>query len=560
MQYWIVVALALSPSAWAADRMPWKITQTEWTEADEKDYEDFVFKIGDSGCNTVDKCMKGLGNRKEFRDTDPAGVTWYSDCADFPYFLRAYYALKKHLPFTHASSMSKYPDPPYNNSLRGSANGNYVTDRRDVISPGDGETIDGNKFIHTLTGMISSAMFRFPPEEDKAKKWVDFYPVAITRESVKAGTIIYDPDGHVGVVYKVTDNGQVHIIDAHPGNSLSHKMYGEAISVTRHVGMGQGFKRWRPIKLVGARLGVDGGYYGGHYEAARNSELKDFSDEQYYGTEKARWKAKEWPEFYINGVRVEGRKDQKTGVESRGTAFYEYVRLKLAKVGFKYDPVQEVALMADGLCQDLIYRVQAVDEAIAAKADQKKHPARLPRNIYATEGDWELYSTPSRDARLKVSFQELREKTQSFVERFEAQDPLIDYKGKDLRSDLAHAYWDAVQACTINYKRSDGTEQMLSLEQARVRLFKMSFDPYHCVELRWGATDPQELATCKSTSDKDRWYAAEQRLRNQAERTYGARMDFGVKELESKAKGSGWDEAPDTDVLAYLTATPAHQD
>ncbi len=85
------------------------------------------------------------------------------------------------------------------------------------------------------------------------------------------------------------------------------------------------------------------------------------------------------------------------------------------------------------------------------------------------------------------------------------------------------------------------------------RLFALSFDPYQCVERRWGAASA-ELATCQDGHAKRRWYAAEQGLRNQIDRTYEARMDFSLSELEAHVPGSGVREAPDTDARAYLLA------
>lgn len=60
----------------------------------------------------------------------------------------------------------------------------------------------------------------------------DTYPVAINRNSIKPGTVLYDPNGHIAVVYEVTTNGKVHLIDAHPDNSLTAITYGEKFSQT----------------------------------------------------------------------------------------------------------------------------------------------------------------------------------------------------------------------------------------------------------------------------------------------------------------------------------------
>ncbi len=110
-------------------------------------------------------------------------------------------------------------------------------------------------------------------------------------------------------------------------------------------------------------------------------------------------------------------------------------------------------------------------------------------------------------------------------------------------------YDRAASACNLSYSRSDGSRVQLGYEEARRRLFRLSFDPYQCVERRWGAVGG-ELASCRDGALKRRWYDAEQKLRNQIDRTYEARMDFSLDELEA---GRG-DVAmpPDTDTRSYL--------
>ncbi len=66
-------------------------------------------------------------------------------------------------------------------------------------------------------------------------------------------------------------------------------------------------------------------------------------------------------------------------------------------------------------CADLDYRADAVTLALEAGLQNRPQPDRLPENIYGTEGDWETYSTPSRDARLKTAFKELRDNAPRFL-------------------------------------------------------------------------------------------------------------------------------------------------
>ncbi|MEQ8265786.1 MAG: hypothetical protein RH982_01195, partial [Parvibaculum sp.] len=60
---------------------------------------------------------------------------------------------------------------------------------------------------------------------------------------------------------------------------------------------------------------------------------------------------------------------------------------------------------------------------------------------------------------------------------------------------------------------------------------------------------------CPDGETKRAWYDAQQRLRNQVERTYDVRMGFTLGQLKAAAPGSGQDDAPETDVMAALSAS-----
>ena len=66
------------------------------------------------------------------------------------------------------------------------------------------------------------------------------------------------------------------------------------------------------------------------------------------------------------------------------------------------------------------------------------------------------------------------------------RDPRIVYDGLDLKGDLLRAYDRQSQACTLTILTSDKRPLPMSFDDIAKRLFAMSFDPYHCVELRWG--------------------------------------------------------------------------
>jgi hypothetical protein len=315
--------------------------------------------------------------------------------------------------------------------------------------------------------------------------------------------------------------------------------------VRSRPGMGAGFKNWRPIRVAGYTRASNGDLIGGTVVAEKNRDIPDFSDEQYFGNGEDRASDANWSRgaFTLEGENLD---------------YYDYVRAELAGGSLRFDPVNELREMVKSNCADLHYRADAVVLAVQAGLDKRAHPGRLPYNIYGTDGDWEIYSTPSRDARLKVAFKETRDEVQRFVDLYAMGDKKVVYTGNDLVGDLIAAYNEEAAACSISYTKSDGVDVSFGYEEARARLFRISFDPYNCIELRWGAEDADERATCRDDTSKRAWYEAEQRLRNQIERTYDARMDHDLDELKSPGgTGKGVDAPPDTDVRRFLTEARA---
>jgi hypothetical protein len=516
---WVAaLLLALAPAPAFADSTVRTLTES-WTAGDERGYGEFITAIGDSGCRTVDACLRGPAN--PFRASDPPDFRFRSDCADLPYFLRFYYAWKRGLPFSYVSDVS-----PRGRSrdIRYSPKGNQVEARRDVLS-GD----DGLRVLNALRDQISSATYRIHPALDGD----DLYSPALTPRAIHPGTVIYDPNGHLAVIWRIEPDGRIRYIDAHPDNSLTRGYY-DLRFVRSSPGMGAGFKNWRPVQLVGAVRARDGTLTGGRVVLATNSQIADFALTQFFGTgprgEDSDWKR---GAFALNGQPMD---------------YYDYVRAMLGGGALHFDPLREMADMVTSNCADLGYRAEAVALSLAAGLQNRPQPDQLPVNIYGTEGDWETYSTPSRDARLKTAFKEVRDNAQRFMTLWRAHDPRLGYGGSDLAGDMLGVH-DRAAACSIGYVRSDGVRVTFGYEEARRRLFRLSFDPYQCAERRWGA-EGAELASCRDGAVKRRWYDAEQRLRNQIDRTYEARMDFNLRELEA---GSGGVAAPpDTDTRGYL--------
>lgn len=523
----LVVAAAMM-SAGAAQAAEWRITKDHWSEEDEQGYEEFVAALGESDCATADECLQSDAN--PYRDSDPKNFRLKPDCADLPYILRAYYASKNGLPFTYISGVS----PMGSKDPRFSPNGNKVVSRTDVIRRG--EPINAHRVLHNIRNQVSTGTLRVDPRHNDAP-YKDFYSPALKPGSIRAGTTIYDTEGHAVVVYRVDPDGRIHYMDSHPDLTLTRSVYGPQISRAKPE-LGAGFKNWRPFKLVGATRAADGTLRGGKIVFAENDQIPDFSLDQYIGTHPDPGGDWEAGRFELNGIEM---------------GYYEFVRASVSGGKTTFSPVYEAAQYMRQLCNDMQDRAKAVDAAITAGIHKKAQPDRLPDNIYGTMSmEWELYSSPSRDARLKTAMVGFREELARILELWRKRDPRVIYDGANLKQSLLDTFRQESDRCNVTYVNNAGRTVTLSFEDVMDRLFKLSFDPYHCVERRWGATSEEELASCPDNSTKQDWYEAQQRLRNQIERRYEDRMNFSLRDLEREKEGSGQDTAPDVNVLKVI--------
>jgi hypothetical protein len=522
----------------------WKIKKTQWTDSDEKAYSEFVGLIGQAvekrECHSFQSCLKHKNN--PYKGSDSNNLNVFADCAKLSYVMRGYFAWKNGLPFSVANGVNRRNVSGNDGNLRYTPYGNVVTSRLNFLPSKSGSSWKFADAISTLNVAIPnstySANFRVHfDNSDSDALFTDFYPVTVDRDAIRPGTNIYDPNGHVAIVYKVTADGKIYFIDAHPDNSLTSGLFGTKF-VRSNPFQGAGFKDFRPLKLVGSTFDTAAGsYVGGKIIPAKNAELKKFDIVQFFGTD--RKPRPDWNKgpFVISGTTYN---------------YYDYVRNQLSVGTLKLNPVTEITSLASDICQTTQDRVVAVNASIIVGIQNKAHPDRLPDNIYGTSGEWEEYSTPSRDARLKTSMVELKNLAAELFAKYNSHDPQLDYTGTNIKADMLNAYKAVSNACNITYTKTNGQKVALTLDQVRARIFDISFDPYHCVELRWGAKDPAELASCKDNSNKKDWYTAERVLRNQIERRYDLKMNLSLPELQANKVGLGVQTPPHVDIIDFL--------
>ncbi|WII73373.1 hypothetical protein QJS83_05750 [Bdellovibrio sp. 22V] len=537
LRWILVLSLLLGTALAEAQNNRWRITRTEWSAQDEARFGEFIARIGAAverrECATVADCLRSY-SANPYAGTDPASLRLFADCADLPYYLRSYFAWKNGLPMSIASGV-RPRQTQTGKDVRYSRNGNIVTDRYSITAGRFSAPNAVSLLNETIVNAVYSATFRVMGDQD-GNLFSDFYPVKLSREAIRPGTVIYDPNGHVAIIHRISDDGRIFYIDSHPDNTLTSGMYTPKF-VRSNPYHGAGFKNFRPLYLMGARRTATGEYTGGKIVGARNNMLPHFSYEQFYGNTPD--PAGDWQKgkFIFHGTQF---------------GYYDYLRIMMSNGNLQINPIEDLRQILGDICTSLKDRVVAVDQAIQSGIDKQEHPLRLPLNIYGADGDWEAYATPSRDARLKVSYMDLLFQAKTMISRYKGGDPNIIYYGRNLAADMLAVYERESRACQFSYTNSSGSAVTLDLENARARLFDISFDPYHCVELRWGAKTPQELSSCQDSQNKRQWYAREKWLRNQWERRYDARMDFSLEELNGPKPGAGIAQAPDVDIVSYL--------
>jgi hypothetical protein len=464
----LLAALILIAGCASAQAAPWRITKDHWDTADEAGYGAFITALGDSGCSSSQSCLRDPAN--PWRGSDGRFLDIDVDCAKLPYLLRAYYAWKNGLPFSYVDGVA---------GSRFGHSANRIVSRAGVIDHGGG--IDGAAAIRTLLDNVYSGTFRTDAAADGAIP-ADFYSPALQPGSIRLGTVIYDTNAHVGIVYRVDGSGRIYYMDAHPDFTISRSVYGPQFGQSP-ASLGGGLKNWRPLQLQNAHW-ENGALVGGHYVLARNSQIADFSLVQYFGTERdGTWR--------YRGARL---------------GYYEYARVAVSGGKTDFNPVYELQATMGTLCNELNDRAQAVNQAVANGISAKLHPSAIPANIYSSEdGEWEAYATPARDARLRAAFAAFRQELGKMIGQWLNRDPRVVYDGLDLKRDLLAAYDRESTACAITVLSSDKRPVVLTLDDISRRLFEMSFDPYNCVELRWGG----DGMGCPDQAGKRRYYAME---------------------------------------------------
>jgi hypothetical protein len=444
----------------------------QWSDRDEADYSRWVERLFADKKGSLAACLRNPEGNTLYSDEDRHNSI-FSDCADLPYLLRAYFSYKKKLPFS------------FNVTISGSrySNNNRPGGRRSFLNYSSFTSLAKN-----ISNSVHSGFFRFFWTMEKT----DTYLCQVNRESIIPGTVYYDANGHILVVSQVDDDGTVWFVDAHPDNSLTRKRFGSYLS-RGSCKQGGGFRCWRHQEASNS----------GSFALTSNANVPFFDGE----------KSQCQNSYQVDGLELD---------------YHQWVKRMLATGNGKVDPIKEVQQQLNALDQALQDRVESIAAAVSRNIHRKAHPSSLPYNIYGTEGDWEAYSTPGRDARLKAQIREIFNLIKDSVHAVAQGEHPYEFEGSvtELVQQFDRIWQESVQSIQIDYENSNGTTITRNLGEIMDQLFLLSFDPYHCPELRWGDT---EDASCPDGSSKRWWYDQEQRLRNVIDTDHRAHttLDWG---------------------------------
>ena len=230
--------------SWEAESLYAAWIEALFADADERSSWKALHEVTrDRGRNFLHGHL-GLG---EDEASGPNALAMTPDCADNPYFLRAYFAWKLGLPFGfHETSWGTLESPP--------AAGRLIM--AEPRKPGAGDPVPAMKrLLGQIKNIVHAGNGRTALRADRS----DYYPLPLTRRALKPGTVYADPYGHTYTLVRWVAQtrktpGLLLGADAQPDGTIGVKRFwkGNFLFTTEQVVGEPGFKAFRPIVLDGA--------------------------------------------------------------------------------------------------------------------------------------------------------------------------------------------------------------------------------------------------------------------------------------------------------------------
>jgi hypothetical protein len=510
----IVVSAQKPAGPHAPEGSVWQV-HNSWNRATENLYSAWIAKLFDAPLDTEaswkawHEVLRNSSRNFLFNylglGEDNVALGLRPDCADFVYFLRAYFAFKLGLPFGYSNCSRgtggappkcyqwfdiahpevTRPAPPPETATAPPALAEPATTTGHALSqlfsqpqppravppPSPpppkhlGLAASFGEYLRTVGDVVHSGSVRTSARDDNT----DFYTVPLTQEALRPGTVYADPYGHVlMLVRRVPPSGGgagvFLAVDAEPDGTVTRKRFwrGNFLFVHEPALGSPGFKRFRPI--VHEQSGVLRRLT--NAEIAKDPQYGDFSLEQ-------------------SQLTVENFYDRMDDVMSP-------------------DPLDPVRAMEDAITsleEQVKTRVTAVENG--RKWQNSAHgEATMPEgaSIFETNGAWEDFATPARDFRVLIAIDVVRGFPNHVVRRPGRYAMPAGKSVADVKAELESILASDLAARKFSYTRSDGSLWTLSLKDVvdRAADLEMAYNLNDCVELRWGAPDgSDEASTCR---------------------------------------------------------------
>ncbi len=380
------------------------------------------------------------------------------DCADNPFFLRAYFSWKLGLPFGFHRCEWGF--------LGGAAPKPIQWVTNESSYGGKNPVQAFNSFLNAVKNAVFSGTARTALKDQNS----DYYPVSLERSSLRPGTVFADPYGHTLILVSWKRQNGNHpglllAVDAQPDKTIAIKRFwkGNFLFNTSEVIGEPGFKAFRPITFEKGKLSL-----------MSNEALNASSGFVPYSLQQRKMDSKV---FYRTMERI---------INPR-----------------PLDPETALLDLIQALHEQLLVRVKSVNNG---EAYFKSHPGTVismpssANGVFLAGGPWEDFSTPNRDLRLLIAMDAVVDFPDKVAESPE------DYKisklssKEEIRNKLQSLLEKKISDLSITYTRSDGSSQKLSLAEILKRkdAFEMAYNPNDGVEIRWGAPEnSSERSTSK---------------------------------------------------------------
>ncbi len=475
----------------------WPI-RNKWNRETENLYSAWIEKLFDAPLDaTLSWPALHVGLRDESRNflfnhlglnEDSMKLLIRPDCADLPYFLRAYFAFKMGLPFGYSKCTRggggqpptchswwniQHEEPPPAPPEQKTASAVFgmvgqsvppparpASRRPSGLVPGFGYYVR-----QTVADGVHSGSGRTRATDNNT----DYYPVPLNDDVLRPGTVYADPYGHILVLARrvpQTDGtaGVFLAVDAQPDGTVARKRFwrGNFLFADNPALGSPGFKRFRPIVSDKngnlRRLTND--------EIAKNEDYGDFSLDQ-------------------SKLKIEEFYDRMDDVMSPEPL----------------DPLGAMKEAITSLEEQVNARVTSVENG-RKFLNSGKGDASMPdgASIFETTGAWEDFATPSRDLRLLIAIDVVRLFPERVARRTDRYAMPKNKSVADVKAELEGVLAAELASRKFAYTRSDGSAWTLSMKDVvdRVAKLEMAYNVNDCVELRWGAPEKSdEAATCK---------------------------------------------------------------